>query len=718
MVTWDVPINQEIEYFDPTLSYELTKYRPVDETRGLDFNPEWFQQAKRVKLETGKYCAYPFGTKKYKDFWDEEFRRCQEGMEANGYRITGDNYFFLNYYQLQTTKVSKAGEGRGMVFPEFLSKQYEYFHYVEMCQILGLDVNSVKSRASGWSEIHASIGANAYTTRRNTHSVYTAFADNQLGPTLRKVWFQLDNLNANTENGMRHVRQKYNDAYHKKASKINKQREELPSSWGSDIQGIVCDDPRKLRGDRIDLLFFEEAGSNPVLKKTYIQGRALVEVMGRRVGTRFSYGTGGDAKYMNELADMFNNPTGFSILPYKHNYTKSGEYILSGFFVPAFTILTYDGHKKESTIDSRGVTNIKKAKEYYERGFNALLGSPKDYLRDRAEFCFTPEDAFAFEGDNQFNTVLLAEQQAAIKLLKKGPKELIGNLEYVFRDNKHIEEMVEGVKFVEDAFKGHVHIIEAPITNDQNKIPANLYVAGIDGIDMGKEDTSATTKDPSSFAVVIMKRSFGLEPPKIVAYYKDRPDQIKTAHLTCLKLLQYYNARACLESTRISILQFFRERKCVDKYLMRRPRSCQADIQNGRSRQIGAPASESVIKHQLELIADYIDEFCQEIWFIDIIEELLKYSYANKTKFDLVAALGMCLLANEELMFVKPKVEVDQSSILQPFGFWTDERGIKHKGVIPNNQTPIPKFNLWPTQYYDIERPRTSDPRINSDFIL
>ena len=84
MITWDVPINQEIEYFDPTLSYELTKYRPVDETRGLDFNPEWFQQAKRVKVETGKYCAYPFGTKKYKDFWDEEFRRCQEGMEVNG----------------------------------------------------------------------------------------------------------------------------------------------------------------------------------------------------------------------------------------------------------------------------------------------------------------------------------------------------------------------------------------------------------------------------------------------------------------------------------------------------------------------------------------------------------------------------------------------------------------------------------------------------------
>lgn len=145
---WDIKIGQEIEYFDPDLSYELTKYRPITETKGLDFNPEWFQQAKRTKLETGKYCAYPKGTKKYADFWDEEFYRCEHGMESHGYRITGDNYFFLNYYQLQTTKVEKAGQGRGMVFPEFLSKQYEYFHYVEMAQMLGMDVCSVKSRAS------------------------------------------------------------------------------------------------------------------------------------------------------------------------------------------------------------------------------------------------------------------------------------------------------------------------------------------------------------------------------------------------------------------------------------------------------------------------------------------------------------------------------------------------------------------------------------------
>ena len=76
IVTWDVALSDEIHYFDPELSYELTGYRPITEDKGLDFDPEWFQQAKRVKLETGKYCSFPPGTKKYHDFWTEEYKKC------------------------------------------------------------------------------------------------------------------------------------------------------------------------------------------------------------------------------------------------------------------------------------------------------------------------------------------------------------------------------------------------------------------------------------------------------------------------------------------------------------------------------------------------------------------------------------------------------------------------------------------------------------------
>lgn len=52
------------------------------------------------------------------------------------------------------------------------------------------------------------------------------------------------------------------------------------------IEGIVADKDSKIRGDRVDLLIFEEAGSNPNLRKSYIKGNALVEIGGNRFGMR------------------------------------------------------------------------------------------------------------------------------------------------------------------------------------------------------------------------------------------------------------------------------------------------------------------------------------------------------------------------------------------------------------------------------------------------
>lgn len=87
---------------------------------------------------------------------------------------------------------------------------------------------------------------------------------------------------------MKHLRQKYNSDTHKRASKLNKQREEF--GFMSEILGIIADNPRKLRGDRVERVFFEEAGSNPVLKKTYLQSEPLVEILGKKFGTRFVWG--------------------------------------------------------------------------------------------------------------------------------------------------------------------------------------------------------------------------------------------------------------------------------------------------------------------------------------------------------------------------------------------------------------------------------------------
>jgi len=144
---WDVPIDEPIQYFDPELSYELTGYRPITMDKGLDFDPTPFREDAIVYMQNGCYTKFPKGSKPCRDFWKERMRRMKEGYTVGKYRITGDNYYFINYYRMETiVEDAIAGAGRVYSFPTFLSKQYEWFHYLEMAEHLHKDAAALKSR--------------------------------------------------------------------------------------------------------------------------------------------------------------------------------------------------------------------------------------------------------------------------------------------------------------------------------------------------------------------------------------------------------------------------------------------------------------------------------------------------------------------------------------------------------------------------------------------
>ena len=146
---WDVLIDEEIIYFDPDLSYQITGYRPITMDQGLDFNPEPFIETRRVYERTGKFSDYPEGTKLHRDFWEKEKEKCVKGLTIGKYRITGDHYFFLNFYQMpivQATKGQKGIVAQSEGFPNFLAKQYEFFHYVEICEYTSNNVAMLKAR--------------------------------------------------------------------------------------------------------------------------------------------------------------------------------------------------------------------------------------------------------------------------------------------------------------------------------------------------------------------------------------------------------------------------------------------------------------------------------------------------------------------------------------------------------------------------------------------
>nr|DAR42872.1 MAG TPA: Terminase large subunit [Caudoviricetes sp.] len=115
--------------------------------------------------------------------------------------------------------------------------------------------------------------------------------------------------------------------------------------------------------------------------------------------------TGGDSgNRLEGLRTIYYNPDAFNVLPYKHHYTQTNEEVLTGFFLPAFSIV------KGEYMDSRGYTNPEKGREYYDVQRSRFTKSPKDLITYCAEYCYNAEEAFNLEGDNKFNKVNIAEQ--------------------------------------------------------------------------------------------------------------------------------------------------------------------------------------------------------------------------------------------------------------------------------------------------------------------
>jgi len=217
-----------------------------------------------------------------------------------------------------------------------------------------------------------------------------------------------------TDGGMKRLRQKVDNIREKRASLVD--GEGIEFGHMSEISGIVADHPRKIRGERAERLIFEEGGSNKHSVQSWIQGNALVELGGEKIGLKVIGGTGGDAgEPLAGLSRMFSNPVGFNVLPYKHFYTRDGKVSYTGFFLPAHEFALDPAY-----LDSRGVTDGTRFKEYYEHNRRLLEGV--DLLDYCAEHCFTPDEALLKQGDNIFDAEVISQRLTDIRVHGLGIK--------------------------------------------------------------------------------------------------------------------------------------------------------------------------------------------------------------------------------------------------------------------------------------------------------
>ena len=69
----------------------------------------------------------------------------------------------------------------------------------------------------------------------------------------------------------------------------------------------------------------------------------------------------------------------------------------------------------------------------------------------------------------------------------------------------------------------------------------------------------------------------------------------------------------------------------------------------------------------------------------------LNYSYENKKKFDIIAAMQMAEIADEALMVIDPSKINKVATEWKDIGYFIDENGIKRLGTITKNTNS----NIW-----------------------
>jgi hypothetical protein len=447
------------------------------------------------------------------------------------------------------------------------------------------------------------------------------------------------------------------------------------------------------KGRRPNFQHIEEFAAFPstgpgALKEVIGQSKGSWLVM-RKIKKAFVVYTGTGGSVNNDHAKhMFTNPDAFNL------YSTNEWGMPTGLFIPSQL-------KYATTWEKYGVADVKTAKLAMIEERKLIENDPEAFLKECQEFPLELKEVFQKDGKNIFNSELLAAQLTKITLKQEGvPKWLTGSIEYLKdADGRNVSAV-----FVENA-TGSFHILEGeekPYTNSLGKGFNDLYIMGVDSIDQGNVDSAPGT-DGSKLAVAVKKRIpdggvFDTTTNIYVAYYNKRSDDVREDYENVLKLSMLFNAKINLEYTKIGIVGHFRSKGQYHRFIKRPTIATTSNMDASplkkKSELLGTPASTQYIDYQDGKLKEYIDDNSSLIWYAPALEQLLEYDRNNRTPSDLVIAMGLCELMDDDLLgkIAKPAEAVSEEFEL--FGYYKDPiTGRKKYGKIPNKNKEIENMN-------------------------
>jgi hypothetical protein len=625
------------------------------------------------------------------EWYKEQIKRCVLGYEHKGYRITGEHYFMLNFVPIRRFLLDYNGNPTKKFeteYPLWSQADDRIFKQIEEAKQSNLDFMLMTSRSFGKTYISLALALREYVCFEESHSIVMGTSLDAVKGTFNQKL--IPSLNELEE---RHVFLKQKrlvdtEKEIKSGEKISK--EEIDETKGRKciLERIIFTKQGATAGRRATLNIFEEIGEwdkNPSLKECINNTKGISNVGDIKQGFTMYIGTGGSIA-SDQARDIFFSPEAYELYIPKdcdRNKYEKGHAV----FMPAYT-------KYGGCYESTGYTNEELALEK----INIKRKSKEDDIEAlnmlKQQYPLTLEEMFMKNTTRVFSSLDLAQQHTYItqKILKNDEDYFLRVGDLIFKNG------MKEVIFVDNP-NGRFKMIEEPERLD-GEVPKNLYCMGVDSIDMGNDDSADKTgKNRSKLGFLIKKRISPVNPlgdvcnNSYVAMYLYRADDVEDNYEDVLKAAIYFNCNVMLEYTRTRIVTYFKRYK-QDWRFCKRPDIGSSSFTESES-VIGYKADEKTIKHYIGVIKEYIKETsCRTIFFKELLEQLIDYTYEEKGKFDLIAAMGGCELHDEQLTINhivarKPNKEVSL------IGWYTDAFGVKRRGSLND----VKKLNFGNTNF-------------------
>ena len=652
---------------------------------------DYFRQAAITYNKTGRYTDLrpnPNPNSEYGKWIREEIRRCYEGMvrPSDGMWITGDMYFFLNYWPIAQTKLvkgSKKGE-RIIDFPESWEGINSRYHYIQQAQEGGLysipkqdgsiggdNGCEISSRGKSKSYTMSAMMGKRFvlgeskTVNKAVKCMATAYQKQYLTSDgiLNKFQAGIDFLAQNTQFPKKRLKSSLQDMSWKMGY-VDLDTGTQKGTLNEVIGVSAKDDSSKVRGKRQNLIVIEEFGSFKNVLELYNILIPSVQEGDISFGTMYLIGTSGDDESDFQGAqEIVYNPDGYRMYGIPNVFDKEGQGRKRiTFFFPGYI-------NRKGCYDKDGNSDVTKAiLEILVNRYRVKYNSTdiNSITKTIAEIPITPQEAILRTRGNLFPITQLNERLIQID---SNPKEFddvyTGDLilekdgSVSFRPSTNLP--IRDFPLKDNKAKGAIEIYEMPQKGRDGKIPTHRYIIGHDPVD---DDSSGTMSLTSTFVLDLFT-------DKIVAEYTGRQDyaddNFEIVRLLCI----FYNAKCLYEQNKKGIFAYFSRLNCVHlladtpEYL--RDKQIIKDIGYGNKAK-GVNATQPVNNFANKLIRDWLikpvptvikedgedkEIMVSNLYFIKcraLLKELVLFN--PDINVDRVRALGMVMLYKEEFMIL------------------------------------------------------------------